>query len=74
MPLRRLRSLRSLSTRRGGMARPVDLSHTIEDGTITCPGLPGPVIADQPTRDEAEAAEESFELSRFAVALRTNVR
>lgn len=37
-------------------ARHVDLSHTIVDGMITYPGLPGPVIGTHLSRDEAEQA------------------
>ncbi len=33
------------------MYRYIDLSHTIEDGMITYPGLPGPVISDHLSRD-----------------------
>jgi len=32
----------------------IDLSHTINEGTITYPGLPAPVIADHLTREAAE--------------------
>jgi kynurenine formamidase len=35
------------------MERLVDLSHTIEDGMVTYPGLPGPVIGDFLTREES---------------------
>lgn len=31
----------------------IDLSHTIEDGMVTYPGLPGPVIGDFLTREES---------------------
>ena len=36
-------------------ARHVDLSHSIVDGIITYPGLPGPVIGTHLSRDAAEA-------------------
>jgi kynurenine formamidase len=39
------------------MATIVDLSHAIEDGTITYPGLPGPVISDHLSR---EASRERY--------------
>lgn len=33
----------------------IDLSHAIEDGMVTYPGLPGPRVSDHLSRDEAEA-------------------
>ncbi len=39
------------------MATIIDLSHVIEDGTITYPGLPGPVISDHLSR---EASRERY--------------
>jgi len=35
------------------MSTIIDLSHVIADGTITYPGLPGPVIADHLSREES---------------------
>ena len=35
--------------------RYIDLSHTIEDGMITYPGLPGPVICDYLSREQSRA-------------------
>jgi kynurenine formamidase len=35
------------------MTRYIDLSHTIEDGMITYPGLPGPVISDHLSREDS---------------------
>jgi kynurenine formamidase len=37
------------------MARLVDLSHTIEGGMVTYPGLPGPVISDHLSRVDSRA-------------------
>jgi arylformamidase len=37
------------------MARLIDLSHAIEDGMITYPGLPGPVISDHLSRIDSKA-------------------
>jgi kynurenine formamidase len=37
------------------MARLVDLSHTVENGTVTYPGLPGPVITDHLSRVDSRA-------------------
>jgi kynurenine formamidase len=37
------------------MHRFIDLSHDIEDGMITYPGLPGPVISDYLSRDASKA-------------------
>lgn len=37
------------------MTELVDLSHVIADGTITYPGLPGPVISDHLGREESRA-------------------
>ena len=37
----------------GPMGELIDLSHTIGDGTITYPGLPGPVITDHMSRAES---------------------
>ena len=39
----------------GGMATVIDLSHPIADGTITYPGLPGPVITDHLSREASRA-------------------
>ena len=36
------------------MSRFVDLSHAIEDGMVTYPGLPGPSIGDHLSRAESE--------------------
>lgn len=38
-----------------GMPRMIDLSHPIEAGMITYPGLPGPVITDHLTRQESRS-------------------
>ena len=37
------------------MARLIDLSHTIEAGMVTYPGLPGPVISDHLSRSDSRA-------------------
>ena len=40
------------------MTRLIDLSHTIEDGMITYPGLPGPVLSDHLSRVDSRANYE----------------
>ena len=46
------------------MAHIVDLSHVIADGTITYPGLPGPVISDHLSREDSRAATRPGSSSR----------
>ncbi len=33
----------------------IDLSHTVEDGTVTYKGLPAPIICDYPSREQSRA-------------------
>jgi arylformamidase len=33
----------------------IDLSHTIENGMITYPGLPGPILSDHLSREESRS-------------------
>jgi hypothetical protein len=47
-----------IQTRRNGMSnkrRLVDLSHTIEDGTVTLKGFPTPIICDYLSREASRA-------------------
>ena len=52
----------------------IDLSHEIADGTITYPGLPGPVISDHLSRDasrERYAAGYEFQIGRIEMVSNT---
>src|SRR4029450_8692013 len=52
------------------MATIVDLSHVLADGTITYPGLPGPVISDHLSREashERYAPGYEFQTGRTAM-------
>jgi kynurenine formamidase len=52
----------------------VDLSHVIADGTITYPGLPGPVITDHLSRDasrERYAPGYEFQIGHIAMVSNT---
>ena len=56
------------------MSRIVDLSHVIEDGMITYPGLPGPRICDFWTREGSAANYEdgsSFQIGRIDMVANT---
>ena len=52
----------------------IDLSHSIADGTITYPGLPGPVITDHLSREaskERYAAGTEFQIGRIEMVANT---
>jgi arylformamidase len=52
----------------------VDLSHVIEDGTITYPGLPGPVIGDHLSWDDSHdryASGTEFRIGRIEMVANT---
>jgi kynurenine formamidase len=52
----------------------VDLSHVLEDGTITYPGLPGPVISDHLSREasrERYAPGYEFQIGRIDMVSNT---
>jgi kynurenine formamidase len=54
--------------------RIIDLSHPIADGTITYPGLPGPVIADHLGREESRsryAPGYEFQIGRIDMVANT---
>src|SRR5215203_5464958 len=56
------------------MAIIVDLSHAIEHGTITYPGLPGPVISDHLSREasrERYAPGTEFQIGRIDMVANT---
>lgn len=56
------------------MSRLLDLSHTIESGTITYPGLPGPIISDHLTRAESRSHYEigtEFQIGRIEMVANT---
>ncbi len=56
------------------MTQYIDLSHAIEDGMITYPGLPGPVIGDHLSRDASAAHysdETTFQIGRIEMVANT---
>src|SRR5436305_12200139 len=56
------------------MPRLVDLSHVVEDGMVTYPGLPGPVITDHLTREasrERYAPGTEFHIGRIDMVANT---
>jgi arylformamidase len=56
------------------MATIVDLSHVLEDGTVTYPGLPGPVISDHLSREasrERYAPGYEFQIGRIDMVSNT---
>lgn len=56
------------------MRRIIDLSHPIADGTITYPGLPGPVISDHLGREESRsryAPGYEFQIGRIDMVANT---
>ena len=56
-----------------GTMRLVDLSHTISDGLITYPGLPGPVISEHLTFDASHATyDEGTEFSIGRIEMVSN--
>lgn len=57
-----------------GMPRLIDLSHPIEAGMVTYPGLPGPVITDHLTRQESRshyAEGTEFQIGRIDMVSNT---
>lgn len=57
-----------------GMPTVVDLSHALEDGTITYPGLPGPVISDHLSREASRrryAPGYEFQIGRIDMVSNT---
>lgn len=56
------------------MARLIDLSHTIADGTVTYPGLPAPRITDHLSREASRAvyaAGTTFQIARLEMVANT---
>jgi kynurenine formamidase len=56
------------------MARLVDLSHSVADGTVTYKGLPGPHICDYWTREQSAALYEdgsTFQIGRIDMVANT---
>jgi kynurenine formamidase len=56
------------------MPRLIDLSHVVEDGMITYPGLPGPVITDHLSREESReryAPGTEFHIGRIDMVANT---
>jgi len=56
------------------MSQMVDLSHHIESGTITYPGLPGPIISDYMSREESRphyAEGTEFQIGRIDMVANT---
>jgi arylformamidase len=57
-----------------GMPRMIDLSHPVEAGMITYPGLPGPVISDHLTRQDSRSHYEEgteFHIGRIDMVANT---
>src|SRR5689334_20772156 len=55
-------------------SRLVDLSHTVEAGTITYPGLPGPVISEHMSFDDSHghyAPNVEFQIGRIDMVANT---
>ena len=58
----------------GDMGTIVDLSHVIADGTVTYPGLPGPVISDHLSREDSRqryAPGYEFQIGRIEMVSNT---
>jgi len=56
------------------MARLIDLSHTIADGTVTYPGLPAPRISDHLSREASRqhySAGTTFQIARLEMVANT---
>jgi len=56
------------------MSRLIDLSHTVEHGMITYPGLPGPIISDHLTREASRthyAEGTTFHIGRIDMVANT---
>jgi kynurenine formamidase len=56
------------------MATIIDLSHVLEDGTVTYPGLPGPVISDHLSREASRqryAPGYEFQIGRIDMVSNT---
>jgi len=56
------------------MQKLIDLSHTVEEGMITYPGLPGPIICDFLSREASKkhyAAGTSFQIGRIDMVANT---
>lgn len=56
------------------MSRLIDLSHLIEDGMTTYPGLPGPVVSDHLTREDSRshyAEGTEFHIGRLEMVANT---
>jgi kynurenine formamidase len=56
------------------MRKLIDLSHTVEDGMITYPGLPGPIICDFLSREASKkhyAGGTSFQIGRIEMVANT---
>ena len=57
-----------------GRSELVDLSHTIEDGLITYPGLPAPLICDFLSREESRqhySADTEFQIGKIEMVANT---
>jgi kynurenine formamidase len=56
------------------MRRLIDVSHTVEDGLITYPGLPGPLVCDFLSREASRAlydAETTFQIAKIEMVANT---
>ena len=58
----------------GLLVQLLDLSHVVEDGMVTYPGLPGPVISDHMTFEDSRsryAAGTEFHIGRIEMVANT---
>src|ERR1700731_1873208 len=56
------------------MARLIDVSHAVEDGLITYPGLPGPIVCDFLSREASRshyADGTTFQIARIEMVANT---
>src|SRR6516164_5788534 len=56
------------------MTQLIDVSHTVEDGLITYPGLPGPIVCDFLSREASKAHYDegtSFQIGKIEMVANT---
>src|SRR5438552_17407651 len=75
-PVRRRRNVRLVRTSDAGQPGPVlvDLTHPVEDGMVTYPGLPGPQITDHLSWEASHAnyaAGTEFQIGRISMVANT---
>jgi arylformamidase len=57
-----------------GMSRLIDVSHIVEDGLITYPGLPGPIVCDFLSREASRAIysdDTTFQIGKIELVANT---